>query len=207
MELLRPYNPELNEWLETVSEERYMIASELEKILRFSKGVTVNKMLIDKYLQNLTIVPQDQVELWNKSKAEHERVMKVEQEKAETLNRIKSDPNYEKYRDEICTDGIRESDSGFEMLFFLHKHLVETPIDILKEEFNAVNKDVVSDSDSPTVEEYLEGLNPALMRRKGYSEGAEKFMEKVIERLSDEERPLMPTSEIIALMRSIYENE
>jgi hypothetical protein len=49
---------EVSEWLDKVPEERYDIASALEKALRSSTAGTRRKMLIDKFLQQYVLTPR-----------------------------------------------------------------------------------------------------------------------------------------------------
>lgn len=164
--------------------------------------------------ENVVNLSDETLEKWKKFLEEDRIRTEKENKKKETMDRIKADPNYEKYRDAICVDGRRENDFGFEMLFFLHKHLEETPADELQKEWDAVSKlntDPIEFNDnhnySPTVEEYFEGLNPAAQKLKGYSEGAKAFMDKLELRLKEDERPVIPVSDILEIAKNIYKNE
>lgn len=153
--------------------------------------------------ENVVYLSDEALATWKSYLEEQDRLRKFEEEKNETLARIKSDPNYENYKAEIDSS-FPEDSREFQSLFLLHKHLAETPKEELDKEFSEIE---AMGMGGPTVEEYFEGINPAFQYQKGYSEGAKKLMERVIEHLSQDERPLIPSAEIIALMRSIYQNE
>jgi hypothetical protein len=155
--------------------------------------------------ENVITLSDETLAKWKVFLEEDRIKTEKEREKKEKMDRIKADPNYEKYRDAICVDGRTEDDYGFEMLFFLHKHLEETPKEELQKEFDAVNETV--GEGGVTVEEYFEGLNPAVQRLKGYSEGAESFMKKVEVRLREVENPTIPVDQVITIMKDIYDNE
>jgi hypothetical protein len=129
-----------------------------------------------------------------------------ENEKKEKMAKMQADPNFEKYRKEIEEDsGFKFGDQSFEMLFYLKKHLEETPKEVLEKYLDEVRNDV--GEGGVTVEEFFEGLNPALQRQKGYSEGAESFMKKVEVRLREVENPMIPVDQVITIMKDIYDNE
>jgi len=92
------------------------------------------------------------------------------------------------------------------MLFYLHKHLEETPKEKLDEKWKEIEESGVG-SDSPTVDEYFASLNPQYQFAKGYSEGGKIFREKMEGRLHGDERLTIPVSEVVAMLKDIYENE
>jgi hypothetical protein len=157
-------------------------------------------------METTLILSEEKLAKWN-AFLEQDRI-NIEKERVENekLAKMQADPNFNKYRNEIEKDGhIMFGDQSFEMLFYLHKHLAETPEEEIQKEFDEVNKTV--SKEGVTVEEYFEGLNPAVQRLKGYSEGAESFMKKVEVRLREVENPTIPVDQVISLMKEIYDNE
>lgn len=153
-------------------------------------------------------LPDSTIQKWKEYLDEQNRLKKVEDHN-QMIARLSLDPNYEKYRAEILKDGRKDTDYGFEMLFNLHKHLEETPIEELKKHFKEVEDMGI---EGPTVDEYFESLNPAVQYQKGYSKGAETFKNKITNKLRNDfdEHGLSKhysVDDFIELMEKIYNEE
>lgn len=92
----------------------------------------------------------------------------------------------EEYRQELLREGnFKEGSREFESLMALHKYFEVTP----KEELDKVLKEIEESgvgSAGPTVEEYFQSLNPAYQYQKGYTDGATKFKDMLIEKFKTE---------------------
>lgn len=200
-------DPALSEWLKNVPEIRYELASKLEKILRYSTGGTNHKFLIDKFIHDhFIVIEKDQIEDWNNYLQHQEKKREKQKEKLEEKLKITSDPNFVKYAEHIKKEhGYSIDDDFFPQMFFLHKYFEETPEDVLKKDWDEVNKDV--GSEGPTVDEYLQSISPEYQYRKGYTSGAEAFKNKVEERLKTYDHSMISISAITDLLKDIYENE
>lgn len=92
----------------------------------------------------------------------------------------------EEYRQELLREGnFKEGSREFESLMALHKYLEVTP----KEEQDKIWKEIEESgvgSAGPTVEEYFQSLNPAYQYQKGYTDGATKFKDMLIEKFKTE---------------------
>ena len=134
---------------------------------------------------------------WNAFLEEDRIRTEKKKEHDEVMNRIKSDPNYEKYREAINGDkSIDEDSQSFISLFLFHKMLEETPQETLQAEFDSV-KDI--GGDSPTVEEYFESLNPHAM----YCKGAIEFKKELLNYFEDDERVMIPRREVIMCINDV----
>ena len=141
------------------------------------------------------------LEKWKAFLEEYRIRTEKKKEHDAVMDRIKSDPNYEKYREAVNGDkSFKEDSQSFISLFLIHKHLEETPQEIIQAEFDAV-KDI--GGDSPTVEEYFEALNPHAM----YVKGATEFKNELLNYFEDDERVMIPLSEVIMTIKDLYEGK
>lgn len=154
----------------------------------------------------LTIRLSDEtIQKWKAYLFEHEKLIKEEKHQ-EMIKRLSADPNYEKYRAAVLTDGRTERDYGFESLFLLHKMLEETPFEKLKEYSDSAFD---GNNEGITVEEYFESLNPSVIYQKGYTDGATKFKEAVIKKIKEDialSEDVYDGYDVINLLRETYNN-
>lgn len=128
--------------------------------------------------------------------------LKKSEEPEPTKLRIEDDPNYEKYCQEIEQDSeIKRTDQFFESLFFLHKHLQETPEDELQKEWKSIEDMGLG---GPTVEEYFQGINPQYQYAKGYTESAAKFKEDIIIAVKALDQDASYKQQMIDVVNEIY---
>lgn len=127
-------------------------------------------------------LPDETIQKWKEYLAEYDRLKKIEDHNT-MIARLSLDPNYEKYRAEVLTDGRKDTDFGFEMLYSLVKHLEETPKEKIEKYFKEVNDMGI---EGPTVDEYFEGLNPHAQYQKGYTACARKLKEEITNKLRND---------------------
>ena len=155
---------------------------------------------------NSVSLPEETIQLWKKYLEEQNR-LKKEREHNEMIARLSADPNYEKYRAAVLTDGRKDTDFGFESLFLLNKYLEETPQEELEKSWKEIEDSGVG-SESPTVEEYFESINPNLMYAKGYGESAAEFKKAIIEKVNELDLDHLAYKEVfIQLVDEIYNNK
>lgn len=122
------------------------------------------------------------------------------------MENIEESESLKNYRQELLKDSWGEDSDGFKSLIALHKFFDETPQEKLEVLWSEIDKQV---SNGPTVDEYFESLNPVFQYQKGYSDGAKTLMDKVITKLSEkeDEMVLIPISEVVILIKKIYDEE
>lgn len=122
------------------------------------------------------------------------------------MENIEESESTKNYRQELLNDGWKENSYEYQSLMAFHKYLDETPQEELEKQWAEIDK---MGHTGPTVEEYFQGINPHYQYQKGYSEGAKTLMDKVIARLKekDDEMVLIPISEVISLIKKIYDEE
>lgn len=96
------------------------------------------------------------------------------------------DKEMERYRQELISEGnFKEGSREFDSLMALHKHLTVTPKEELEREWKEIEESGIG-SAGPTVEEYFQGINPQFQYQKGYTDGATKLKDLLIEKFKTE---------------------
>jgi hypothetical protein len=92
----------------------------------------------------------------------------------------------EAYRQQLLKEGnFKEGSREFDSLMALHKYFEVTPKDELEKIWKEIEDSGVG-SDSPTVEEYFQGINPQFQYEKGYREGAKRLLDLLKVKFADE---------------------